>query len=88
MRPHSLFGSNVMYEGSGDPEAPVCDRTAACACTTGFDGGEVGGKGSIAKIEVSRGGYGIPETLGRGDEHISIIVMSPSDIAAVEKANE
>lgn len=60
----SLLPRNVMNEGASYTEPAGGDGTTAFACACGFDGGEVGGEGGVAEVEVSGGGDGVAETLG------------------------
>lgn len=48
-----LLRGDMMYESSGDAEPTVTDGTTACTGAVGFDGGEVGGEGGVAEVEVT-----------------------------------
>lgn len=59
----SLFRSNMVYESSCDAEPTFTDGAAACTSAVGFDGGEIGGEGGVAEVEIAGGGDGVAEAL-------------------------
>lgn len=60
-----FLGSDMVDEGTCDTEPAVVHRSTAGTSAGRFDGGEVGGEGGVAEVEVSRRGDGIAETLNK-----------------------
>lgn len=74
MRAHGFLGGDMVDVSAGDAETAVVvvvvvvvghggTGAAAEAVAGGIDGGEVGGEGGVAEVEVPAGGYGVAETL-------------------------